>query len=124
MYESGEPMKLCKCCGETKPLHLMVKHSGGGYKDGVRPLCKECKQKQVKERIQKIKEVAKTTLIPSVQLTATQRNSLGLTGYVKRERLPNEALGPQINKLAGFYEPPKSDYYRNDGLKHIPSRGF
>ena len=122
MYQSGEPLRKCNACGESKPYALMVRCSTSPT--GVRPLCKACKQKQVKAKIKKIQSVAKTTLIPQVHLTATQRNSLGLTGYTgPRERLPNEALPPQINKLAGKYIPDKNHYYRNDGLKHIASKG-
>jgi len=122
IYQSGEPLRKCTTCGESKPYPLMVKCKTSPT--GVRPLCKECKQKQVKAQIKKLQGVAKTTLIPQVQLTATQRNSLGLSGYMgPRERLPNEALPPQVNKMEGHYEPDNRVYFRNDGLKHIQSRG-
>ena len=42
----------------------------------------------------------------SSALTPTQRKSIGVGKYVPRERHPDEALPPQIDKMAGTYKPP------------------
>jgi hypothetical protein len=40
-----------------------------------------------------------------------------------QEKLPNQAPGQLVNKMSGVYVP-EQGYYRNDGLKHIKSKGF
>jgi len=62
-------------------------------------------------------------LVPFVGLSAYQRKSIGAGKYVKREREPNEALGQQVNKMAGVYSQADSTFYRNDGHKHLKSLG-
>ena len=46
--------KTCNKCGETKPLDEFVKDNR--RKDGHRPLCKECKRKEDRERYQLLKK--------------------------------------------------------------------
>jgi hypothetical protein len=43
-------------------------------------------------------------LAKSDRLNPTQRKSIGAGTYVKREREVNEALPPQINKMAGVFK--------------------
>lgn len=58
-------------------------------------------------------------------LTASQRRAIGVTSYKARERHPDEALPPQINKMAGTYTPPVWDTRaRADDHQRIPSKGF
>lgn len=51
------------------------------------------------------------------------RRNITIEPYVKRERLPNEATGWAVSKMVGTYVP-EPMYYRNNGNKHIPSRGM
>ena len=51
------------------------------------------------------------------------RRNITVAPYVKREREVNEATGWQVNKMSGVYVP-EQQHQRNDGLKHILSRGM
>jgi len=62
-------------------------------------------------------------LSASLQLTAKQKRNMGVSSYVKREREPNEALGQQVNKMAGVYSQKDDTFFRNDGHKHLKSLG-
>lgn len=58
-------------------------------------------------------------------LTERQRRNFGVSKYAPREREPNEALGTQVNKMAGTYQPPAWPV-RDRSLDHqrIKSRGM
>jgi hypothetical protein len=119
-------LKRCNHCKTDKPLSLMVydKNSVGLH----RPLCRECKAKQQLAAKKKAAAKAKAALVvkpsrfgASTQLNPTQRRSLGLGGYAgARVREKNEALPPQINKMAGKYVSPTWNMRSGatDHLKH------
>jgi hypothetical protein len=88
-------MKKCNVCGETKELALMCKEKT--YPDGVRPLCMECRKAKQAAYRARDKGVA-----PKVE---------GVTAA------PTKEFKPWVVDDSRNY------YYRNDGLKHIKSRG-
>jgi hypothetical protein len=72
-----------------------------------------------------------TKLPPVVMPTSLQtsdrlRKKLGTGKYVPREREPNEALTPQIDKLSGTYVPPDMRPSRPNAEQFlsIKSKGF
>lgn len=90
-------MKKCNVCGEVKSFDLMCKEKT--YPDGVRPLCKECrsvKQREIRARV-----------VPPAPKVEDQSKAAPRTFEFK----------PWVVDDSRNY------YYRNDGLKHIKSRG-
>lgn len=87
-------MKKCTDCKKT--LDLAMFGTDRSRKDGICRRCKTCNRLHVK----------------------------GFAKYEKQERDPSVTPGQLINKMTGFYVPASGAYYRNDGLKHIQSRGF
>lgn len=84
---------------------------------GHKTLCKVCKQAdKVAPR-----PLEKLALKMSQALTPSQRKSIGVGVYTARIREPNEATGVLIIPSGTYRTPPQ--HQRNDGLKHIPSRG-
>lgn len=66
-----------------------------------------------------------TELHISTGVSTRLRQKLAVSGYTKREREPNEALPPQIDKMAGKYVPEK--YHLRPGSEDhlkIKSRGI
>ena len=57
-------------------------------------------------------------LVAMTGLNATQRKSIGAGVYVKREREVNEALPPQIDKMAGEFVPSR-DLVRRVGFARV-----
>ena len=53
-----------------------------------------------------------------------RKHHKGLDGYVKAEPDPNKVPPRRMNVMSGFYVPVNDTFYRNDGNKHIKSRGF
>ena len=87
-------MKKCNSCGETKPFDDMCKEKT--YPDGYRPLCKACRAiKQQAYRAERPTPV-------EVKHSAPARQPLPFKPYIVND---------------DHY------FYRNDGLKHIKSRG-
>lgn len=84
----------CCACNQTLPVALFGKDKS--TKDGLNIRCKPCQRLRVK----------------------------GIPQYVKAERHPDAAPPRQINVMTGHYVPACDTYYRNDGHKHIKSRGF
>ena len=86
--------RCCIHCKQTLPLVMFGKDNS--RKDGINARCKPCTRLHVK----------------------------GLKGYVKKERDPSLTPPRQINVMQGEYVPVCTTYYRNDGHKHLKSRGF
>ena len=108
-------MKKCIRCDEFKPFSDLIPDKRA--KDGRRRLCHACKAIDTKKYHEQAN--LRTKKVLSDKLI----RSCGLTGYTgPRKREPNEATGPQINKMAGVYKP-EQGYYRNDGHKNIESKG-
>lgn len=110
-------MKYCNHCKTEKPIFDFVKSKES--KSGYRAICKECKNGQSRALKEKIE--AKETKSKHA-LTATQKKYLGATEWKRREREPNEAPG-RLYTPTESYVPSKNDFYRNDGHKHLKSRG-
>lgn len=86
-----------KCCGcqKTLPEHVFGKDKS--RKSGFNPRCKPCNRLHIK----------------------------GYSQFVKEERDPSLTPPRQINVMkGGTYVPSRGEYYRNDGNKHIKSRGY
>jgi hypothetical protein len=59
------------------------------------------------------------------EISYQQKKSCGLLGYQgKRVREPNEAPGQLVSKMEGIYKPDATAFYRNDGHKHLKSKGI
>lgn len=88
-------MKKCNVCGETKPFDEMCKEKT--YPDGYRPLCKACRViKQQAYRAERPKTSAE---------------------------ILNSTPGRQPSPFKPYIVNEDRYFYRNDGLKHIKSRG-
>lgn len=100
--------KLCKVCGSIKPLGQM-QFGGKGYADGYKYLCRSCKNKMQVESRKRAKErdadIAKFQAIEIVK-------------EVDDGRIPARTF-----VYLGQTYRPEIAYCRNDGLKHIQSRG-
>ena len=99
----------CNKCNRTDlKIADMVKDKS--IARGHKPLCKKCK-------------AAEKLATPAAELSPRQRRNFGGQAYTgPRVRHPDEALPWSINKMSGVYVVP-ADNHRNDGNKHIPSRG-
>lgn len=86
--------RCCIACKKTLPVVMFGKDKS--RKDGLTPRCKPCHRLHVK----------------------------GFDQYTKQERDPSLEPPRQINVMQGTYVPPRDTYYRNDGHKHLKSRGF
>ena len=115
----SDGMKYCPSCNTDKPLFDFVRDAQ--RESGFRNLCKSCKNRQARGGRERVKEVKQE--VKKVVLNLTQKKYWGTDGWQRREREPNEAPGQLINKMAGKYVPDKAAFYRNDGNKHIKSRG-
>ena len=104
-YSSPEPMRMCNKCNTLKTLDLLVPCRNSIM--GVRPLCKVCKNaQQLADRIARGKK--------QVEKVVEDRKA--------READP--AIAAPRTVTAGYtrlLEP--APYYRNEGNKHIPSKG-
>ena len=96
MTKTKEAATDRKCCGcqKTLPEHMFGKDKS--RKSGFAARCKPCNRLHVK----------------------------GLTGYAKTERDPLLVPPRQFNVMQGTYTPARGEFYRNDGNKHIKSRGY
>jgi hypothetical protein len=107
---SPEPVYVCRVCNETKAWGDMVTRKGGGKdKSGVRRICKQCRYAQqhasrISARVAAVEE-AKAT----VQARLQDPNMTPPRTYI----MGKDPLVLQDNT-----------YYRNNGNKHIPSRGI
>lgn len=88
-------MKKCNVCGEVKSFDLMCKEKT--YPDGVRPLCLECRK--VKQAAYRARDVYKAP----VEANPTPPRTVEFKPWVVDDS--------------------RNYFYRNDGLKHIKSRG-
>lgn len=106
-----EPTKKCRKCGTMTPYSLLV--PGVQCKDGVQALCKKCKGKQ--QMIDKKKREDKARELVKAQAEA-------------RKMEMNIVLPRTFNHLkdknAIWTGHTERQYIRNEGLKHIPSRGM
>lgn len=109
VYSSPEPTKKCTICGGTFEYKYLVTSSE--YKGGVRPLCKPCKSvKQTAERRRRDKVVRDMVKAELAQRKAREDLVPPRTfNYVKAE--------PWDGKQEAIY-------IRNNGNKHIPSKGM
>ena len=92
--QQASTARCCTCCKKTLPLVAFGKDKS--RKDGINARCKPCNRLHVK----------------------------GPKGYVKAERDPELVPPRQVNTMEGRYVPAQDTYYRNDGNKHIKSRGY
>ena len=74
------------------------------------------------KKIEKVVKNKQVVLSMANALTARQRRDLGGETYKPRQRGENETPGWLVSKMVGVYVVP-ADNHRNDGLKHILSRG-
>ena len=104
-----EPTKLCKACGSIKPLDQM-QFGGKGYADGYKYLCRSCKNKMQVESRKRLKErdaeIAKYQAVEIVKEIDDGRTPARTFVYLGQTYRPEVA------------------YCRNDGLKHVLSRGY
>lgn len=104
-----EATKLCRVCNVTKPLDQM-QFGGKGYADGYKYLCKACKNKQHAASRKRAKER---------DIEMAELEAINLVEKIENGRTPARTF-VYLDKP---YMPEVS-YQRNDGLKHIQSRGF
>ena len=94
----GAAEKTCNVCNERKDLSFFSKHKTAP--DGYQYKCKPC-------------------------FAAWKRNPCAkLPKEVTRPRDPNVVRANLVGAPKGTYVPEKGAFARNDGLKHIPSRGL
>ena len=108
-------MRTCNRCGKTKPLHEFV--TDPKYKHGHRPFCRVCKSKeQAKQRVAaRLRDKQKALLEAAARQEADSKAQKGESLIVPPRTYTNMAVP---------YVPDTQVYYRNNGNKHIPSRGF
>jgi hypothetical protein len=108
IYSSPEPTKVCISCGGTFEYKFLVQ--GSNYEGGVRPLCKPCRRgiqtAERRRREQAVRDMAKAQ-------AEVRKNTQDLVpprtfNYLKAE--------PWDGKQEAIY-------IRNNGNKHIPSKG-
>lgn len=87
-------LRKCASCQQNLELDLFGKDKSRA--DGMAARCKPCNRRHVK----------------------------GFGKHKPKPRDPSLVPPRQINLMAGFYVPPRGEYYRNDGNKHIKSVGF
>lgn len=104
-----EATKLCRVCNVTKPLDQM-QFGGKGYADGYKYLCRDCKNKS---------QVASRKRRKELDIQIAELEACVLVEKIEDGRTPARTF-VYLNKP---YIPDVS-YQRNDGLKHIQSRGF
>jgi len=101
-----EPTRHCNYCNEDKPLRLMVVSPAS--KAGCRPICKACKNLQQREaRKRYIAEAAAQT-----KQELEER---------KADLVPARTF---VYDRTTYLVPDTNVYYRNNGNKHIPSKGL
>lgn len=116
MISEAEGRK-CNHCGKVKPFSELVADtmSKGGY----RPLCKPCKNKQQsKQRIAAEYRDKQKALQEAAKRAEQEEKALR-----EREALPFIAKPRTYNTMTSVYVPDTREFYRNNGHKHIPSRG-
>jgi hypothetical protein len=91
-------MPKCNKCGETDPNKMATWNS---HKSGYRTICKACANAGKKAARARLKEESKRPV---------PRNP--------------QAAGPRDYVPQGNYVPDPLAYYRNNGNKHIQSRGM
>ena len=100
---------ICSCCKQDKPIELFNKdsHRPSGY----RPHCKECKNAKQRDskaiRRQRDREAA----LVHAAIEAERRKSMNIAA-------------PRTYVSTETWVPEERAYYRNDGNRHIKSRGF
>lgn len=112
--------KVCTACKQEKGLELFALKKTGAH--GRRAQCRACVNLQKVDYKKRVKEKV-AALQQANKLNPTQMKSCGLGGWTgPRVREPGEAPGQLISKMTGVYIP-ADQCQRNDGLKHIKSRG-
>lgn len=93
--EQAATDRKCCDCQKTLPEHMFGKDKS--RKSGFNPRCKPCNRLHIK----------------------------GYCKFDKKERDPTLVPPRQINVMkGGTYVPSRGEFYRNDGNKHIKSRGY
>ena len=101
-----EPTHHCNVCNETKAISLFALDSKN--KLGYRPLCKDCRS--VKNAAQRARRAAQ-----AVEQVLSDRDAREADTSIARPRTYTQ------NKT--HWTPPAPEYVRNNGNKHIPSKG-
>ena len=106
-YQSAEPTHTCKSCGATKLISMFVRctKSASGY----RPLCNACKS--IQNAAHRAKRSAK--VVQEVQASRAAREA-------NPDIVPPRTFVP----ASTAWVPQDAGYVRNNGNKHIPSKGF
>ena len=107
--------RICNVCTTLTDKLVKCKDSAGG----VRPMCKDCFNKEQKnrrkaERYKLAAQARAETLARQAQIAEEERTKA--LPFMARPR-----TFTREGRWDGKLEP---TYYRNDGLKSIPSRGF
>lgn len=109
-YQSPEPTCVCNKCKVAKLFAEMVPRVGGGKgRSGVRPLCKVCRRKQ--------QQSARTQ---SRAATVARTNAENEAARNDPRRTPPRTY----NTGTTPWVPQDTTYYRNNGNKHVPSKGI
>lgn len=106
-YQSAEPTHTCKSCGATKLISMFVRCTKSVT--GYRQLCTACKSKQ--NAAHRAKRAA--SVVQAVQETRAAREA-------DKNVTPPRTFVPANTA----WVPQDIGYVRNNGNKHIQSRGF
>lgn len=101
-------MKVCTKCKKSLPESDFSPLITG--RDGLCPQCKVCKRKGHQEMREKVKEREKKQA--ELEKFLRKQSELTSKGVALPRTIPYQK-----------WEPMKEGYVRNDGLKHIKSRG-
>lgn len=107
---TGTPSKTCTSCGKIKHVDEFCADRNGS--NGTRPLCKPCKNKQqAKQR--------------AVRAMKAKQDALH-TLSVREVEIRDNNLTPPRTFLYHYDQPYRTEpsYVRNNGNKHIPSKGL
>ncbi len=109
IYSSPEPTKVCNECGGTFEYKFLV--PGKTSQNGVRPLCKPCRSvQQAEERKRRDKKLREL-----IKLEIAARKA-------KQDLVPPRTFN-HIKDPATWTGHAERQYVRNNGNKHIPSKG-
>lgn len=120
LFDNVFTYRKCNVCGKEKPLHDLVKDAN--LKHRYRPLCKKCKNnQQVNQRKARERREKQRQLEEAAQRLIAQDEREAITNAQEGDTLI--ALPRTYNKMSTVYVPDTRMFYRNNGNKHIPSRG-
>ena len=107
-------MKLCKYCNEEKDESLFgFQYRKEGTIRNLRPMCKACDQKRKREQDAAKRE---KRLAFERHLQEVQRKEF--------EKVKHLIAKPRTFTFQDWDGKIDQGYVRNEGLKHIPSKGF